>query len=74
MLKININNAVIDIILTWIGMISFFILIFILINNTDSINKKIFVGTAVNHQKKCKPMEINMFSVTIRKNDTKVCK
>ena len=72
----NISNAVAGIILILVGMTG----LFILINNMDSAssadssNEKILVGAAVNHQKECKPMEINILGVTIRKNDTEICK
>lgn len=72
----NISNTVIGIILMLIGMTGLFIVISNIdsSSNTDSSNKKILVGTAVNHQKECKPMEINILGVTIRKNDTEMCK
>ena len=72
----NISNIVIGIILILGGMIGLFILISNIdsSSNTDSSNKKILVGTAVNHQKECKPMEIYILCITVRKNDTEICK
>ena len=72
----NISNAVAGIILILVGMTGLFILINNISSssNTNSSNEKILVGTAVHHQTECKPMEINILGVTIRKNDTEVCK
>lgn len=61
----NISNIVTGIILILGGMIGFFIII----SNIDSSS-----NADSNYQKECKPMEINILGVTVRKNDTEICK
>ena len=47
--------------------------LFMVVNNMDFSGEN-NTRAAISYPKECKPMEINILGVTIRKNDTEVCK